>query len=75
MVDSSEQNLRRSVDAINQALGGKKRMDLFECARVDQKVPVEQAMQTLKTLIAEGKFDHIGVSEISAATLKRAASV
>ncbi|KAG9044573.1 hypothetical protein FS837_007919 [Tulasnella sp. UAMH 9824] len=75
VVDSSEQNLRRSVDAINQALGGKKRMDLFECARVDQKVPVEQAMRTLKTLIAEGKFDHIGVSEISAATLKRAASV
>ncbi|KIO25255.1 hypothetical protein M407DRAFT_210759 [Tulasnella calospora MUT 4182] len=75
VVDGSAQNLRRSVDAINQALGGKKRMDLFECARVDQKVPIEQVMQSLKGLVAEGKFDHIGVSEISAATLKRAASV
>ncbi|KIO25249.1 hypothetical protein M407DRAFT_210755 [Tulasnella calospora MUT 4182] len=74
VVDGSPQNLRRSVDAINKALDGKKRMDLFECARVDSKIPVEQVMQSLKDLIAEGQFDHIGVSEISAETLKRAAS-
>ncbi|KAG8986289.1 hypothetical protein FRB90_004104 [Tulasnella sp. 427] len=75
VVDASPQNLRRSVDAINAALGGTKKVDLFECARVDPKIPVEEVMRSLKELIAEGKFDHIGVSEISAATLKKAAAV
>ncbi|KIO25247.1 hypothetical protein M407DRAFT_244126 [Tulasnella calospora MUT 4182] len=75
VVDGSPENLRRSVDAINKALDGKKRLDLFECARVDPKIPIEQVMESLKGLIKEGKFDHIGVSEISAETLKKAAAV
>jgi pyridoxine 4-dehydrogenase len=32
-------------------------------------------METMKTLVSEGKFDHIGLSECSAATLRRAAEV
>lgn len=75
IVDGSPENLRRSVDAINKALDGKKKMDLFECARVDQNIPIEQVMDTLKGLVKEGKFDHIGVSEISAESLKKAAAV
>ncbi|KAG8888166.1 hypothetical protein FRB98_008275 [Tulasnella sp. 332] len=70
--DASPENLRRSVDACNAALDGKKRMDLFECARVDTDVSVEDTMKTLKTLVDEGKFDHIGLSEVSAATIERA---
>ncbi|KAG8947853.1 hypothetical protein FRC04_010211 [Tulasnella sp. 424] len=73
--DASPENLRRSVDAINKALDGKKRLDLFECARVDRNIPIEQTMETLKGLVKEGKFDHIGVSEISAESLKKAAAV
>ncbi|KAG8988710.1 hypothetical protein FRB90_002595 [Tulasnella sp. 427] len=75
IVDGSPANLRRSVDAINAALGGKKKLDLFECARVDPKIPIEEVMGTLKELIKEGKFDHIGVSEIGAESLKKAAAV
>jgi pyridoxine 4-dehydrogenase len=56
-------------------LRGKKKLDLFESARIDQEVPIESAMETLKTLVSEGKFDHIGISECSAATLRRAAKV
>jgi len=55
--DSSPENLRRSVDAILKALDGKKKMDLFECARVDSKVSIEDTITTLKGLVAEGKFD------------------
>jgi len=73
--DSSPENLRRSVDAILKALNGKKKLDLFECARVDRKVPIEKTMETLKGLVAEGKFDHIGISEVSAETLKKANDV
>ncbi|KII88651.1 hypothetical protein PLICRDRAFT_176211 [Plicaturopsis crispa FD-325 SS-3] len=73
--DASPENLRRSVDAINAALRGTKRLDLFESARVDPKVPIEEAIKTLVGLIKEGKLDHIGLSECSAETLKRANAV
>lgn len=56
-------------------LRGTKKVDLFQAARIDTKVPVENAISTLATLVKEGKFDHIGVSEVGAQTLKRANAV
>ncbi len=73
--DASPANLRRSVDAILTALDGKKRLDLFECARVDHNYPIEETIKELKALVEEGKFDHIGVSEVSADSLRKANSV
>lgn len=73
--DSSLENLRASVDNINVALNGKKRLDLFECARVDPKIPIEEAMKSLQTLVEEGKFDHVGLSECKAETVERAHKV
>jgi len=73
--DSSPENLRRSVDCILEKLRGTKKLDLFECARVDRKVPVEEAIKTLSGFVAEGKFDFIGMSEVSAATLRKGHSV
>ncbi|KZV90402.1 Aldo/keto reductase [Exidia glandulosa HHB12029] len=69
--DCSEEGIRRSVDNIIAKLRGKK-LDLFEPARIDKKVSVEDTMKTLVQLVKEGKFDHIGLSEISADTLRRA---
>jgi len=74
-MDASPENLRRSVETINSALRGTKKLDLFQCARVDRNVPVEEAMKTLKGLQEEGLFDHIGISECKADTLARAYSV
>jgi aryl-alcohol dehydrogenase-like predicted oxidoreductase len=73
--DASFQNLRRSVTAINDALGGAKRLDLFESARVDPNVLIEDAVTRLKALIDEGLFDYIGLSECAADTLRRAHKV
>jgi aryl-alcohol dehydrogenase-like predicted oxidoreductase len=69
------ENLRRSVDYINEKLGGTKRVDLYECARIDPKVSVEETIKTLVELVKENKFDHIGLSEVSAETLRRANAV
>lgn len=69
------ENLERSVNLINEKLRGTKRLDLFECARVDAKVPVEDMVATLVKLKEQGKFDHIGMSECSAETLRRANKV
>jgi len=72
---ATEENIRRSVDTINEKLRGKKRMDLFQMARIDPNHPVEETIGILAKLIKEGKFDHIGVSECTAATLRRAHGV
>jgi len=71
----SPENLRRSVDYCLEHLRGTKNIDLFQTGRVDPKVPVEDAMRALLTLQKEGKFDHIGMSECSEASLRRAAAV
>ncbi|OBZ68729.1 Pyridoxal reductase [Grifola frondosa] len=73
--DASPQNLRRSVDLIVSKLRGTKRLDLFQCARVDPHVPIEEEIKTLVGFIHEGKFDHIGMSECRADTLRRAHAV
>ncbi|KAG8996475.1 hypothetical protein FRB94_008271 [Tulasnella sp. JGI-2019a] len=73
--NGSPENIRRSVDAVLAALDGKKKLDLFQCARVDEKVGIESMMKSLKGLVEEGKFNHIGVSEVSAATLRKANAI
>lgn len=73
--DSSPENIRRSVDTVLKALRGTKKIDLFECARVDSRVAIEDNIATLANLVKEGKFDHIGMSECAAATLRRGNAV
>ncbi|GJJ14540.1 hypothetical protein Clacol_008805 [Clathrus columnatus] len=74
-MDSSLKNLRRSIDNINAKLENTKRVDIFESARVDSSLSIEEAIKNFKVLIDEGKFDHIGLSECSAETLRRANAV
>ena len=50
-------------------------MDLFEMARVPPNVSIEDAIKTLVELKDEGHFQHIGMSECTAATLRRAHAV
>ncbi|KAI6100416.1 NADP-dependent oxidoreductase domain-containing protein [Pisolithus croceorrhizus] len=66
---------QRSVETINEKLRGTKRLDLFECARVDPNVPIEASIAALAELKNEGKLDHIGMSECSAASLRRGNAV
>ena len=56
-------------------LRGTKHIDLFQPARVTPNVPIEETVRTLVELKEAGKFDHIGLSECSAATLRRAHAV
>ncbi|KAJ7118630.1 aldo/keto reductase [Mycena crocata] len=70
--DNSPESIRNSVDNIQKALGPIKKIDLFQPARIDRKVPVQDLMQTLATLVKEGKFSHVGLSECNADTLRKA---
>ena len=64
-----------SVERSIKALGPLKKIDLFEPARIDVSVGIEKIMENLVTLLKEGKFDHIGLSECNANTLRKAHSV
>ncbi|KAJ3514443.1 hypothetical protein NLJ89_g2379 [Agrocybe chaxingu] len=73
--DNSLENLRRSVDNCLKHLRGTKKIDLFEPCRIDNKYPVEDQIRALTVLQKEGKFDYIGLSECSAASLRKAQAV
>jgi aryl-alcohol dehydrogenase-like predicted oxidoreductase len=50
-------------------------IDLFYQHRVDPNVPLEDVAGTVKELIREGKVKHFGMSEASAASIRRAHAV
>jgi len=50
-------------------------IDLLYLHRWDKQVPVEDSVGALADLVRAGKARHIGLSEVSAATLKRAHAV
>ncbi|KAG8743113.1 hypothetical protein FRC12_015147, partial [Ceratobasidium sp. 428] len=74
-VDASEAGIDRNIKAISEKLGPHKKLDMFECARIDPKVPVEETMAALNKQVESGKISAIGISECSAATLERASKV
>jgi aryl-alcohol dehydrogenase-like predicted oxidoreductase len=50
-------------------------IDLYQPSRMDNSVPVEDIIGTVADLVKEGKVKHIGVSEITAAQLRKANNV
>jgi aryl-alcohol dehydrogenase-like predicted oxidoreductase len=50
-------------------------IDLFYLHRVDPKVPIEDTVGGMAELVREGLVRHIGLSEVSAATIRRAHAV
>jgi aryl-alcohol dehydrogenase-like predicted oxidoreductase len=50
-------------------------IDLYYLHRYDKQVPIEDSVGALSDLVREGKIRTIGLSEVSAATLRRAHAV
>jgi aryl-alcohol dehydrogenase-like predicted oxidoreductase len=50
-------------------------VDLYQPARVDHSVPIEDTVGAIADLVKAGYVRHIGLSEASAATVQRASSV
>lgn len=73
-VDGSPANARRAVEGSLKRLGVDT-IDLFYQHRVDPKVPIEDTVGGMTALVKEGKVRHLGLSETSAATLRKAAAV
>jgi aryl-alcohol dehydrogenase-like predicted oxidoreductase len=64
--DACERSLRRlEVDHV----------DLYYLHRVDPKVPIEDTVGAMADLVHQGKVRHLGLSEVSPETLRRAHAV
>ncbi len=69
--DGSAEHVRSSVHGSLKRLGTD-HIDLYYQHRVDPDVPIEETVGALGELVAEGKVRAIGLSEASAATIRRA---
>lgn len=70
-VDSRPERIRGAAEGSLQRLDIET-IDLLYQHRVDPAVPIEDVAGTVGELIAEGKVRHFGLSEASAATIRRA---
>jgi len=73
-IDGSPQYVRSACDASLQRLGVD-HIDLYYLHRVDRSVPIEETVGAMAELVRAGKVRHLGLSEASPDTLRRAAAV
>lgn len=74
VIDGRPETLRRNCEDSLRRLRTDV-IDLYYLHRWDRQVPVEDSVGALAGLVAAGKIRAIGLSEVSAATLRRAAAV
>ncbi|GIH77851.1 aldo/keto reductase [Planobispora longispora] len=73
-VDGSPEYVRKACDASLRRLGVD-HIDLYYLHRRDPGVPIEETVGAMAELVAAGKVGHLGLSEVSAETLRRAQAV
>ncbi|SDQ80964.1 aldo/keto reductase [Pseudoxanthomonas sp. CF125] len=74
VIDSSPTNIRVAVEGSLKRLGTDY-IDLYYQHRVDPNTPIEDTVGALAKLVVEGKIRHIGLSEASPRTIRRAHAV
>jgi aryl-alcohol dehydrogenase-like predicted oxidoreductase len=73
-VSGKREYVKRSCEGSLKRLGVEY-IDLYYQHRVDPNTPIEETVGALAELVREGKIRHIGLSEASAGTLRRAVKV
>lgn len=73
-LDSTAANIRTALEGSLTRLGTD-HIDLYYQHRVDPNVPIEDVIGVFADLVAEGKILHIGLSEASVDTIRRAHAV
>jgi aryl-alcohol dehydrogenase-like predicted oxidoreductase len=74
MIDGRPESLRRNCEDSLRRLGTDV-IDLYYLHRWDKAVPIEDSVGELSRLVEAGKVRTLGLSEVSAATLRRAHAV
>jgi pyridoxine 4-dehydrogenase len=73
--DGSPEFVRKSVENSLAMMGERGKIDMFECARRDPSVPLEQTLGALEELVKEGMIGGIALSEVNADTIREAAKI
>ena len=73
-LDGTPANVRRSIDGSLRRLGTDY-VDLHFLPRVDPNTPIEDSVGAMAELVAQGKVLHLGLSEASAESIRRAHAV
>ncbi len=73
-VNGRPEYVRRAAEASLQRLGVD-HIDLYYQHRVDQHVPIEETVGAMAELVTAGKVTHLGLSEASPDTIRRAHAV
>jgi len=73
-IDGSPAYVREACEGSLRRLGVE-RIDLYYQHRVDPGTPIEETVGAMAELVAEGKVAHLGLSEASAQTIRRAHAV
>ncbi len=73
-IDCSPQSIRRCIDESLTRLQTD-HVDLYYMHRRDRSIPIEESVGAMAELVKEGKIGSIGLSEMSADTLRRAHAV
>lgn len=73
-INGTPEYVRAACDASLQRLGVD-HIDLYYQHRVDKTVPIEETVGAMKELVEAGKVRHLGLSEASAETIRRAHEV
>jgi aryl-alcohol dehydrogenase-like predicted oxidoreductase len=73
-IDGRPEYVRAACDASLQRLGVD-HIDLYYQHRVDPSTPIEETVGAMAELVAAGKVRHLGLSEASAQTIRRAHEV
>ncbi|SDN95400.1 aldo/keto reductase [Vreelandella arcis] len=71
VIDGRPDTLRRQCDASLKRLQTD-HIDVYYLHRLDRQVPIEESVGALGRLVEEGKIGGVGLSEVSATTLRRA---
>jgi aryl-alcohol dehydrogenase-like predicted oxidoreductase len=74
VIDSNAANVRTAVEGSLTRLGTD-HIDLYYQHRVDPNTPIEETVGALAELVTEGKVLHIGLSEASPDTIRRAHAI
>jgi len=74
VIDGSPEYARKALDKSLSRLGVDC-IDLYYLHRADPSVPIEHTVGAMAEFVKEGKVKHLGLSEVSAATLRRAHAV
>lgn len=73
--NASPEFLRQDIDNALKQLGGKGKIDMYECARRDPNTPLKTTLEALDKMVKEGKIGGVALSEVNANTIREAASI